>query len=87
MFELFCLFSIINDQSVQVTRATDLEFGLGTTGSLDGLLDTSGSGVLSPCNFKEVFDIGHLLRLKEEEGKSLAVSERRLKVINCWELF
>ena len=84
MLELFCLFGIINDQGVQVTRATDLEFGLRAAGSLNGLLDTSGSGVLSPCNFKEMFNVGHLLRLKGgNKCKELAMSEivfaRRVK--------
>lgn len=45
LLELLCLLGVIDDEGVEVSRASDLELGLGLTSWLDGLLYSSGCKV------------------------------------------
>ena len=56
MSQFICLFSISNNQSVEVTRASDLELCLGIP-----LSDFDQLGVASTCLLKEVANISDLL--------------------------
>lgn len=49
---------VLDDESVEIARASDLELD-----RVGVLLDTSRRGILSAGNFKELLDILNLLRL------------------------
>ena len=67
MLKLLCLLTVRDDESVEVARATDLELGklswlaLSTNGL--GLLDASGTSVLTTSDFEEVLDVLDLIGL------------------------
>lgn len=54
--QLFSFLSIINNESVQVARATDLKFGL-----VAALLDFHRAGVLAASLLEEITDVINLL--------------------------
>lgn len=68
LLELLSLLLVVDRESVEEARASDLELGHLLAVSTGGALDAGGRSVLSASNLEEFLDVGNLLRLLGMSG-------------------